>query len=161
MSKKYKDKELKYKIAPDNKCAILLVNLEKFQSINESYTHLAGDFVLIEIAKRLHVVAKNSDIISRTDGNEFAIIIRNLDKNQNIAEEKAISFAKNILDEISRPFVYEHQTLHVEAYIAIRICNSVQIKFESLFNEVSSTIKSARKIQERISVYKYGNKISL
>ncbi|TCO77773.1 diguanylate cyclase [Chromatocurvus halotolerans] len=57
------------------KSALLLIDLDRFKAINDDYGHEAGDLALVETARRLEVHLRGSDIIARTGGDEFIILL--------------------------------------------------------------------------------------
>ena len=59
--------------------ALMLLDLDRFKSINDTHGHQAGDQLLVEVARRLTDTVRDTDIVARLGGDEFAIIINNLD----------------------------------------------------------------------------------
>jgi diguanylate cyclase (GGDEF)-like protein/PAS domain S-box-containing protein len=55
---------------------LLLIDVDRFKSVNDQYGHLAGDGVLRELAQRFRGVVSNRDVVARLGGDEFAILIR-------------------------------------------------------------------------------------
>lgn len=55
--------------------ALMLLDLDHFKNVNDTYGHTAGDYVLIETSKRLKTALRRGDLISRFDGEEFLIIL--------------------------------------------------------------------------------------
>jgi diguanylate cyclase (GGDEF)-like protein len=58
-----------------NEVAVILIDMDRFKSINDTLGHQAGDAVLIEIAQRLQDTIRESDIIARFGGDEFIIAL--------------------------------------------------------------------------------------
>ncbi|GEQ96653.1 hypothetical protein JCM17844_02900 [Iodidimonas gelatinilytica] len=56
-------------------CAVLMLNVDRFQLINESFGHPAGDAFLIDLANSLRGCLRSADILARFNGDEFAILI--------------------------------------------------------------------------------------
>lgn len=56
-------------------CAIVMLDIDNFKSINDSYGHDAGDHVLIEIADRLRISTRRSDLLARLGGEEFCKLL--------------------------------------------------------------------------------------
>lgn len=59
-------------------CAVLIVNIDRFQLINESFGHSAGDRFLISMASTLRRCIGSQDILARLSGDEFAILVPNM-----------------------------------------------------------------------------------
>lgn len=58
--------------------AILMLDLNKFKSINDTYGHAAGDQVLITVAQRLVSIVRESDTVARLGGDEFVLIVESI-----------------------------------------------------------------------------------
>lgn len=94
--------------------ALLFVDLDGFKKINDTHGHDAGDKILSIISSRMKRIIRESDIVSRIGGDEFIIVITNLNAKNEIIPllEKCL---KNIHDEIQ----YKNSTLNVSASIGI------------------------------------------
>lgn len=64
--------------------AVLMVDLNKFKSINDTYGHAAGDTVLIAIAQRLVSIVRSSDTVARLGGDEFVLIIESITEREQV-----------------------------------------------------------------------------
>ena len=74
----------------ENRFAVLLVDLDRFKFINDTYGHDAGDKVLIAIAQRLRKLVRDSDVVARIGGDEFLLLLNhagNLQMVQRIAQK--------------------------------------------------------------------------
>jgi diguanylate cyclase (GGDEF)-like protein/PAS domain S-box-containing protein len=96
--------------------ALLYIDLDKFKPINDTYSHQAGDMVLREVANRLQSVVREIDTVARIGGDEFVIILSELDT----ADHIEIVVAK-IRKTLSDPFEYHGNMLKVGASIGIAI----------------------------------------
>lgn len=65
-------------ITNDGNVALLIIDLNRFKSINDEYGHLAGDKVLCAVASKLINASRQNDLIARLGGDEFAIVIRDI-----------------------------------------------------------------------------------
>jgi len=85
-------KALKKSEADNTRCAILLIDLDRFKPINDTYGHEAGDQTLITIADRLTNTLRKSDIVIRWGGDEFLIMVRqgHSDLKINVVAEKIL-----------------------------------------------------------------------
>ncbi|WP_426956337.1 putative bifunctional diguanylate cyclase/phosphodiesterase [Muricoccus radiodurans] len=72
-------KALESLITPDStSIGVLMLDLDRFKAINDTFGHAGGDQALLEVARRLKSVARASDTIVRFGGDEFAVILRDL-----------------------------------------------------------------------------------
>ncbi len=74
----------------DNRFAVLLIDLDRFKFINDTYGHDAGDRVLVAIAQRLRKLVRDSDLVARIGGDEFLLLLNhagNLQMVQRIAQK--------------------------------------------------------------------------
>ncbi len=96
------------------KLALLFLDLDNFKTINDTLGHAAGDDLLVEVAKRLCGCVRQSDTVSRLGGDEFTLIITDVE------EESAIALvARNILQSVQRPIVLEGRRVTVGCSIGI------------------------------------------
>ncbi|VAW84879.1 diguanylate cyclase/phosphodiesterase (GGDEF & EAL domains) with PAS/PAC sensor(s) [hydrothermal vent metagenome] len=110
------------------KFAVLLLDIDLFSRINESMGHRVGDELLKAIANRLNNILRNSDTvgrpanemsqitISRLGGDEFSLLITDLEKVDNI-----ISVVRRIFEVISTPFSLQGQEVFITLSIGIAL----------------------------------------
>lgn len=67
--------------------AVLVVDINKFKEINDTYGHIAGDEVLKKFAKKVSRTLNSNDILMRTGGDEFLILLSNISSNDDIDSE--------------------------------------------------------------------------
>ena len=94
--------------------AVLFLDLDHFKAINDNHGHPAGDAVLIEFAKRLRASVRAPDVVARLSGDEFAIIVDDLD---DIAQVERV--AAHIVDALATPFIVDDKRVPVSASIGI------------------------------------------
>ena len=80
-----------------NKC-LFFIDLDNFKRINESMGHATGDHILGEIAKRLRLMCHNADTIARFGGDEFCILVDNI--NDPVG---ANQFGEKLIKTVSKP----------------------------------------------------------
>jgi diguanylate cyclase (GGDEF)-like protein len=64
--------------------AVLMVDLNKFKAINDTYGHAAGDTVLVAVAQRLVSAVRASDTVARLGGDEFVLIIESISEREQV-----------------------------------------------------------------------------
>lgn len=79
--------------------ALLLIDLDRFKTINDTHGHHAGDELIIAVAQRLSRIVRASDTVGRIGGDEFIVVMPDVD---NIGQVH--SLAQRIIDELSEPF---------------------------------------------------------
>jgi len=85
-------------------CAVLFLDLDNFKPLNDTHGHQAGDLLLIEAGERLSECVRESDTVARPGGDEFVIMLGELDADRNNAAIKARRVAEKILKSVSRPY---------------------------------------------------------
>lgn len=94
--------------------ALMFMDIDHFKTVNDRHGHAAGDEVLQEIAIRLQGGVRKSDTVARLAGDEFVIILENLNK-----PHEAQLVARKILLSIGRPINHHHLELVVGISIGI------------------------------------------
>jgi diguanylate cyclase (GGDEF)-like protein len=60
-------------------CAVAFIDLDGFKRINDDHGHLAGDALLVEVARRIRAAVRETDSVARLAGDEFAVLLRDLE----------------------------------------------------------------------------------
>ena len=96
--------------------ALMFLDLDNFKRINDSLGHDVGDALLKEIAVRLKECVRETDSVSRLGGDEFTVILENINHVNN-----AIAIAQKLVHAIVQPFQIGPHTLHVSISIGITL----------------------------------------
>ena len=94
--------------------AVLFLDLDRFKVVNDTLGHDTGDFILKDVARRLISCVREVDTVSREGGDEFVVILPDLERPEN-----ARVVADKILEELSRPVEIGGQEIHVTPSIGI------------------------------------------
>jgi diguanylate cyclase (GGDEF)-like protein len=113
---------------------LLMLDLDRFKTINDSMGHAAGDTLLKEVARRLKTLVTEHDVVARLGGDEFAIITfgTSIDSDEP-HRDGAIALAIRILDAINEPFVIETKAVFVGASIGVALAPDDGVEVEALF----------------------------
>ena len=121
-----------------NDHAVLVVDLLRFSRINESMGSLAGDELLITFARRLISALRGGDVLARTGGNEFGILV-----SVRRGIEDALTAAARIQGVMSAPFTICDLDIKVECAIGVAMMRSDQDS-EELFRNAQFAVKQAK-----------------
>jgi len=96
--------------------AVLFIDLDHFKEINDTFGHSSGDKILKLVSKCLQNVIRKEDTLSRHGGDEFTILLENIN-----TPLDAANIAQNILDTLKVPFTIENHQFYMTASIGITI----------------------------------------
>jgi diguanylate cyclase (GGDEF)-like protein/PAS domain S-box-containing protein len=119
--------------------AMLFLDLDGFKHINDSLGHPIGDKLLQSIAKRLVECVRASDTISRQGGDEFVVLLSELEH----AEDAAIS-AKKMLEAVAAAHSIDLHDLHVTASIGISVYPYDGLDAETLIKNADTAMYQAK-----------------
>lgn len=96
--------------------AVVFLDLDSFKTINDSFGHDVGDWILTEVAGRLKKTHREYDTVARFGGDEFMLLLNGLGHRDN-----AVDIIKNILAVMKEPFVRDGQEFFVTCSAGISI----------------------------------------
>lgn len=94
------------------RCALLMVDLDRFKAVNDSLGHMTGDKLLAQVSARLEALMDENQLCGRLGGDEFAIVIRDA-STPNLVRNVAMK----VIDSLSEPYQVDHHTLYVGASV--------------------------------------------
>lgn len=119
--------------------AILFVDLDNFKVINDTYGHKAGDDVLREIAWRLKGCQRNSDTLARYGGDEFTLLLENIDDLNSVTQ-----VAQRIIDECVTPIVTDGCSASVSASVGISLFPNDALELRELLSFADRAMYKAK-----------------
>ena len=126
------------RVARDLEHAVLVVDMLRFSRINESMGSLAGDELLITFARRLILALRAGDVLARTGGNEFGVLV-----SLRRGVEDALKAAERIQAVMAAPFKLSELEIRVECAIGVALMHSQQ-DAEELFRNAQFAVKQAK-----------------
>jgi len=127
-------------IRDKSRLAMMIVDLDRFKPINDTYGHAAGDKVLKEMAARMANSVRDSDTVARLGGDEFVVLLPTID-----AESDAIVVAEKIREAINRPYDMKDKIqLSVSLSIGVAIFPDHGNDEESLFRNADAALYRAK-----------------
>lgn len=121
------------------KAALLLVDIDHFKWINDSFGHSVGDSLLQSVAGRIQSCIRAVDTLSRQGGDEFLVVLAGLEDPEIVNRVGA-----QILERIGEPFVIGEHELAVTASIGIAIFPDDGSDFDTLFKRAGSATHYAK-----------------
>lgn len=98
------------------RCALLMVDLDRFKAVNDSLGHMTGDKMLAQVSARLQALMGEGQMCGRLGGDEFAIVIRDASDSEVIRR-----LARQVIDSLSEPYQVDQHTLYVGASVGSAI----------------------------------------
>lgn len=106
------ERALTHAIEAKTRCALLMIDLDRFKAVNDTLGHPVGDKLLAQVAARLRSMMEHSMTCGRLGGDEFGVVLHNLP-----SAEEAEGLARRIIATLSRPYVVDNHQLFVGASV--------------------------------------------
>ena len=128
-----------YSRRTDQMHAVLLLNLDRFKTINDSLGYSAGDRLLQSVAQRLTSCVRESDTVARFGSDEFAILLTQISRAQDAAN--AARAIKEVLDQA---FLYDDHELFISTSIGIGLYPTDDRDTSGLLKSASAALDRAK-----------------
>ena len=120
--------------------SLLMIDIDHFKKVNDSYGHQAGDVILIGFAQELQSLIRDSDVLARMGGEEFAILLHNT------CNDDAIKIAQKIRQTIEeRVFIYDEIKIPVTVSIGTSELAKNSTCIEDLYRDADDNLYLAKK----------------
>ena len=119
--------------------AMLLVDLDGFKSINDTFGHATGDMLLKAAAARLHQNLRNADLFGRFNGDEFVVVLRHL-----ADPADAGHVARKLIASLASPLHRGDTTLKVGASVGIALADDSHRDFDTLLRAADAAMHAAK-----------------
>ena len=127
--------------------ALLLMDLDNFKEINDSFGHQAGDAILGQVGPRLQDQLRRDDTVARLGGDEFAVLL------PGVGLADAVRVAGAILQALEHPVTVEGQLVDVHASIGIAAFPQHGVAAEELLQRADVAMYVAKRSGNSYSVY--------
>jgi len=115
--------------------ALLILDVDKFKQVNDTFGHLAGDEVLRVTACRLLETVRKSDTVARFGGDEFVVLLPDLNEPQ--AAEK---IAENIVRKLENPILFKDRMVPVSVSIGLSIAFAAAVDADILLRNADRAL---------------------
>ena len=125
--------------ADDTMTAVILLDLDGFKGVNDTYGHAAGDELLRVTAERLNANVRTNDTVSRLGGDEFVVLLPRLTDDQ-IAD----TVANRILRDLLQPLVFGEIVLTIRASAGIAFARGGGHDVDAILREADAALYQAK-----------------
>lgn len=127
--------------------SIFYIDMDNFKTINDSFGHQCGDYLLIALAKRLKNIIPKNSVIIRHGGDEF-VVFSHLNN-----DDALLELAKNLIDAISQPYNINNLNLSVGASIGISTYPTHGTNIDMLLRAADIAMYESKKIKNRTHIF--------
>jgi diguanylate cyclase (GGDEF)-like protein len=108
------EQSLQQAIRQQTKVAVVFMDVDRFKDINDSLGHRLGDMLLQKVAQRLHQVVRMNDTLGRLSGDEFVVVLVDIEEIQQV-----LTIVRRFTACFEAPFDLEGQTMHVTVSVGV------------------------------------------
>ncbi|MFC8964084.1 MULTISPECIES: EAL domain-containing protein [unclassified Streptomyces] len=128
--------------------ALMLIDLDRFRSVNDTLGHLAGDRLLLQIADRLRLALPRGAEAARLGGDEFAVLLPVAD-----STTSATRVARNLVAALGSPLDLDGLTLVLEASAGLAVFPDHALDAEGLLRRADVAMYQAKRDRTGVEVY--------
>ncbi|CAM5672980.1 putative bifunctional diguanylate cyclase/phosphodiesterase [Streptomyces aurantiogriseus] len=130
------------------RAALMLIDLDRFRSVNDTLGHLAGDRLLLQIADRLRLALPRGAEVARLGGDEFAVLLPVAD-----STTSATRVARGLVSALSSPLDLDGLTLVLEASAGVAVFPDHALDAEGLLRRADVAMYQAKRGRTGVEVY--------
>jgi diguanylate cyclase (GGDEF)-like protein/PAS domain S-box-containing protein len=125
--------------------AVLFIDLDNFKVLNDTLGHDVGDQLLIEIAARLKTCVRIDDTVARQGGDEFVVVLNDLNSDTDQAAIQAEAIAEKIRASLNEPFMLRGNEYHGTPSIGISLFLSYEFSVDELLKRADTAMYEAKR----------------
>ncbi|MEP6947492.1 MAG: EAL domain-containing protein [Acidobacteriota bacterium] len=128
--------------------AVLLLDLNRFKTINDSLGHSMGDRLIKNVAERLSQLVREEDMVARFSGDKFGIILCDL-----LLKNEATAFAERLTKRIAEPYTLDGRQVFTNVKIGIAFGNSKHMEAEDILRDADIAMYNAKDNEEKYVIF--------
>jgi diguanylate cyclase (GGDEF)-like protein/PAS domain S-box-containing protein len=124
--------------------AVLFLDMDRFKTLNDTLGHEYGDLLLIEVAKRIQSCVRDVDTVARMGGDEFVILLENVDEVEDAALQKVAVIAEKIRSSLAKPYMLNKKEQYSSPSIGVTLYRGNEESEESLLKKSDMAMYQAK-----------------
>ncbi|MGE0314688.1 MAG: putative bifunctional diguanylate cyclase/phosphodiesterase [Lautropia sp.] len=124
--------------------ALLFLDLDNFKTLNDTLGHERGDELLVQVAQRLRKVLRETDTVARFGGDEFVVLLQQLDAAEPVAVSQVGAVAVKLREALSVPFDIDGDSHHSGATQGISLFGRTEHRAEELLKQADVALNQAK-----------------
>ncbi len=125
--------------------ALLCIDLDNFEIVNDTRGHAVGDWLLQQVGNRLASEVREDDTVARLGGDEFVVMLQNLGATQADASERAAAVAEKIIESLAEPLVLAESRFLCTPSIGVTLFQDGRTPPEELLKQADIAMYEAKK----------------
>lgn len=123
---------------------LILIDLDHFKEVNDSFGHLMGDEVLVAVSQRLRSLARDDDFLARLGGDEFAMLLK-----VGSHSLEAARIASEIVEQLGLPFTLSGHEVEIGASVGVAFTWQCDCNAEMLRSDADAALYKAKEAGRR------------
>ncbi len=125
--------------------ALMLVDLDHFKDINDSWGHEVGDQVLFKVARAIEAILDDTAMVARMSGDEFMLFFPNAGDDSSEGSENANAMATRVKDAIASPIFYDGNEFILTASVGIALLTDHETSAERALQYADTAMYEAKR----------------
>ena len=125
-------------------CALMLIDLDNFKTLNDTLGHDMGDLLLKQVAERLSACVRAEETVARLGGDEFMVMLTYLDALENNAANQTEVVGEKILSALNQPYQIMEVTFHSTPSIGITLFKVQHVGTDELLKQADLAMYKAK-----------------
>jgi diguanylate cyclase (GGDEF)-like protein/PAS domain S-box-containing protein len=124
--------------------ALLFLDMDRFKTLNDTLGHDYGDLFLIEIARRLQQCVREVDTVGRIGGDEYVVLIEEINLNAEESSRKIALVAEKIRASLSSPYLIKESEYHSSPSVGVSLYHGNQETVEAILKHADMAMYQAK-----------------
>ncbi len=133
--------------------AVLCIDINRFGELNSANGEGFGDQILCIVYRRLQRILREQDVIARTGGNEFVIVLDNVN-----GMERAASIAEKVMESLSAPIVLTSMTCSIAAAVGVAVAPLHGRRSDELLSRARASMFAVKRTLVQVQAGKLGRR---